>query len=229
MTLIYRIVRNLLVLFLSTFWRWRFIDLHKIPSDGPVLIAANHISYFDPFCHAYCVDSAKRVLRIFGKEEVFRIPIAGRILLAMKMIPIRRGSGESGPVEVAIKALNEGGVIVVYPESTITKRPDVLPQQGKTGISRISLAARVPVTPIAIWGSHWVIPPDRKKLRLNGFRKTILLKVGDPMYFDDLYGKQDDAEVRRDVTDRIMKELERMVVELQDLHPMGAKVPGRRP
>lgn len=225
MTLMYRIVRRILIIFLRTFWRWRFMDLHKIPADGPVLIAANHISYFDPLCHALCVDTAGRIQRIFAKAELFKNPVLRRILLGCRMIPINRGSKETGPVQVAIEALREGSVIVVYPEATTSKNPDLMPMPGKTGIARIALEAQVPVVPVAVWGSQWVIPPGAKMLSRKSFRKLITMKIGDPIRLDELYGRQEDPEARRDATDRVMKELERLVTDLHGIHPRGAEVP----
>jgi 1-acyl-sn-glycerol-3-phosphate acyltransferase len=221
----YRIVRAFLVPFMRLGWRWRFIDLHKIPAEGPVIIAANHISYFDPFSHVLCVNAAGRIQRVFAKAELFKNPILRWILLSAKMIPVKRGSGEQGPVEAARQALSEGSLVVLYPEATLTNRPDLLPMRGKTGVARLALSSGIPVTPVAIWGSQWVIPPGRKKFRIKGWRTLVMLKVGDPMRFDELLGRQDDPDARRDVTDRVMKELERLVVDLQGLHPMGAAVP----
>jgi 1-acyl-sn-glycerol-3-phosphate acyltransferase len=225
MTWMYRIVRAILVPLLRLGWRWRFVDLHKIPASGPVIIAANHISYFDPFGHVLCVNAAGRIQRVFAKAELFKNPITGFILRKARMIPVKRGSGEMGPVEAARTALNDGDVIVLYPEATLSSRPDLLPMQGKTGVARLALSTGIPVIPVAIWGSQWVIPPGSR--RLKGFRKLVMLKVGDPMRFDELIGRQDDPDTRRDVTDRVMKELERLVVDLQGLHPMGAQVPTR--
>ena len=227
MTVTYRIVRAILVPLLRLGWRWRFVDLHKIPASGPVIIAANHISYFDPFGHVLCVNAAGRVQRVFAKAELFRNPLLRRILLGTRMIPVQRGSGEQGPIDAARTALADGDVIVLYPEATLTKRPDLLPMEGKTGVARLALSTGIPVVPVAIWGSQWVVPPGGRMLR--GFRKLVMLKVGDPLRFDHLVGREEDPEARRDVTDRVMKELERLVVDLQGLHPLGAKVPtGRR-
>ena len=225
MTWMYRIVRAILVPLLRLGWRWRFIDLHKIPASGPVIIAANHISYFDPLSHVLCVDTAGRIQRVFAKAELFKNPLMRLIFTKARMIPVQRGSGEQGPVEAARIALNDGDVIVLYPEATLTDRADLLPMRGKTGVARLALSSGVPVIPVAVWGSQWVIPPGSKWIK--GWRKLVLLKVGDPMRFDELLGKQDDPDARRDVTDRVMKELERLVVDLQGLHPMGAKVPPR--
>lgn len=226
MTVMYKLVTWMLVPFLKLFWRWRFIDLHKIPSDGPVIIAANHISYFDPLCHAICVHSSGRIMRVFAKAELWRNPVLRFILKGARMIPVERGSGDAGPVAAAEQVLREGGLVMLYPEATLSKNPDLMPMRGKTGVARAALATGAIVVPVAVWGSQWVIPPGSRFFK--SIRTLVLLKVGEPMRFDDLVGRQDDPEVRRDVTDRVMKELELLVRDLQELHPRGAAVPERR-
>lgn len=222
-TIAYRFVQIFVVGFLKLFWRWRFIDLHRIPAEGPVLIVANHISYFDPLAHALCVNESGRVMQVFAKAELFNMPIVGSVLRRSRMIPVERGTGEAGPIIAAEEALRQGGLIMLYPESTLTKNADLMPMQGKTGVARLALATGATVVPMAVWGSQWVLP---KKARFfHALRGRVLLKVGEPMRFPELLGQQDDPDVRRDVTDRVMKELEILVRDLHDLHPRGAAVP----
>src|SRR5688572_13057771 len=78
---VYHLVRNILVLGLGIFFRWRFIGLEKIPRSGPAIIAANHISYFDPLCHAYLVDRARRRPRFFAKAELWKNPFMRFVLV----------------------------------------------------------------------------------------------------------------------------------------------------
>lgn len=223
----YRTVILILVPFLRLFWRWRFLDLHHIPKDGPVIVASNHISYFDPLCLALCINSTGRVMRFFAKAELWKNPVLRFIFLRTKMIPVERGSGDGSPIVKAEEALAQGELVIVYPESTITKNLDLSPMQGKTGVARLALATGAPVYPVAVWGSHWIIPPGSKTLKRKGFRKVIIMKVGEPLTFGDLVGRQDDPEVRRDVTDRVMKELDHLVRDLRTLHPRGSEVPPR--
>lgn len=216
-------VQLFVVPFLKFFWRFRFLDLHRVPAEGPVLIAANHISNFDPLAHALLVNETGRVMRVFAKAELFRHKIIGPVLRSCRMIPVERGTGEAGPIVAAEEALREGGLIMLYPEATLTKNDDLMPMQGKTGVARLALATGATVVPVAVWGSQWVLP-KRAKI-LGAIRGRVLLKVGEPMTFPGLLGRQDDPDVRRDVTDRIMKELEVLVRDLHELHPRGAAVP----
>lgn len=223
---VYSITKNVLVFFMKIFFRWRFLGLEKIPQRGPAIIAANHISYFDPLCHGHMVVKAKRKVRFFAKSELWKNPVLRYVLGHAGQIPVERGSGETGPIEKAEEALQRGEVVIIYPEATITTSDDLTPMQGKTGVARVALATGAPVVPIAVWGSQWVKPKGRKAVQK--WRRLIMLNAGDLMTFPAEIGHQDDPAVRREVTDRIVSELDRLVRELHKLHPDGATVPERK-
>ena len=218
----YAVARAILVPFLTLLFRWRLIGAENIPKQGPVIVACNHISYFDPLCHAYMINRGKRKCRFFAKAELWKNPFLKFVLTHAHQIPVERGTGETGPVEKAIEWLGKGELVVIYPEATITTNPDLTPMQGKTGVGRVALATGAPVVPIAVWGSHWVRPKKRKPVQK--WRRLIVLEAGEPMRFDDLKGK-DEAEAAREVTDRVVGELDRLVRELHKIYPDGGAVP----
>ena len=218
----YAVARALLRPSLNLFFRWRLLGVQNIPRSGPVIVACNHISYFDPLCHAYMIDRSGRKCRFFAKAELWRNPFLRFVLTHAHQIPVERGSGETGPVEKAIEWLGRDELVVIYPEATITTNPDLTPMTGKTGVGRVALATGAPVVPVAVWGSHWVRPKKRK--RSNTFRRLIAVKAGEPMRFDDLRGR-DEGEAAREVTDRVVGELDRLVRELHKIHPDGGAVP----
>jgi 1-acyl-sn-glycerol-3-phosphate acyltransferase len=135
------------------YFSWHFEDLYRIPSEGPAILACNHISYLDPIANAYAVVRAGRRPRFLAKQELFEIPVIGRVIAGAKQIPVRRGAGERAPLELAERAVRAGEVVVIYPEGTVTTRADGLPMEGKTGAVRLSLATGVAITPMASWGS----------------------------------------------------------------------------
>lgn len=222
----YWLVVFTMVPLLRLLFRFRFIGLEKIPRAGPVIIAANHISYLDPLCHGMMIVFAHRKVRFFAKSELWRNAFLRWVLTNAHQIPVERGTGETGPVEKAIEVLGRDEVVTIYPEATITTSDDLTPMRGKTGVARVVLQTGAPVVPVAVWGSHWVKPKHRKPVWK--LRRTIMLNAGDPMRFPEYLGRVDDAEARREVTDRIMAELDRLVRELHKLHPDGAAVPPRR-
>jgi 1-acyl-sn-glycerol-3-phosphate acyltransferase len=216
----YQIVKTLLVAFNKIFFSWRFFGESNIPRRGPVIIACNHISYFDPLCQGYIVVRCGRWPRFFAKSELWKNPFLKFILSHARQIPVERGSGEMGPVENAIEQIRAGNAVMIYPESTITTNADLTPMQGKTGVARVALATGAPVVPVAVWGSHWVKPKRRKAVQK--FRRMIMVKAGEPMTFT---GDKDDHDTLRDVTDRVVAELDRLVRELHKVYPDGAAVP----
>jgi len=218
----YAVARAVLVPLLTLLFRIRLIGVNNIPKQGPVIVACNHISYFDPLCHAKLIDKSGRKARFFAKAELWKNPFLKFVLTHAHQIPVERGSGETGPVEKAIEWIHKGELVVIYPEATITTNPDLTPMQGKTGVGRVALATGAPVVPIAVWGSHWVRPKKRKPV--HKWRRLILLKAGEPMYFDDLKGR-DEAEAAREATDRVIGELDRLVRELHKVYPEGGAVP----
>jgi 1-acyl-sn-glycerol-3-phosphate acyltransferase len=198
-------------------WRWRFEDLHKIPIAGPALIACNHLSYFDPVSNSHAVLKAGRIPRFLAKDELFRVPVLGSFLRAHGQIPVRRGMGDGSPLHRAREALDAGEVVVIYPEGTVTKRPDHLPMGGKTGIVRLALDAGLPVIPLASWGSAPIWQKSGKGSLRPG--RPIWSKVGDPIELD---AGQPDASDHRRVkasTAEVMNALTLLVEDLRRRYP----------
>ena len=123
---------------------------------GPAIIACNHASYLDPVANGYAMVRAGRRPRFLAKEDLFRIPIVGTALRGARQIPVARGTRDRSSLRRAVAALEEGEVIVVYPEGTVTKREDGLPMEGKTGTVGLALQTGVPIMPMASWGSQAV-------------------------------------------------------------------------
>ena len=121
------------------------------------------------------------------------------------------------PLTVAMDALREGEVVVVYPEATITKNPDSLPMKGKTGTARLALDAGVPVIPLAVWGSqHIWQKTGAGDLR---FGRPIWLKAGAPIELSAFQSSKDELSTLRQATELIMDEIRGLVLDLRDRYP----------
>ncbi|MGH2685720.1 MAG: lysophospholipid acyltransferase family protein [Actinomycetota bacterium] len=200
-----------------TWFQWRFEGFEHIPKNGPALIAANHISYFDPLAHGYFLVKAGRRPRYLAKIELFNNRFTGPLLRGARQIPVRRGTGEQAPIEFGLQALRSGEMVVVYPESTVTSNPDFSPMRGKTGIARLALASGVPVIPVAVWGSAPVWQRDGK--RDLKFGRPIWVKAGPPLDLSRDEDRADDAGVVRQVTDEVMAQLSVLVDDLRARYP----------
>jgi 1-acyl-sn-glycerol-3-phosphate acyltransferase len=194
--------------------RHRWIDGTKIPAEGGCVVVSNHVSHIDPFTFAHFIYGHGRVVRFLAKAEVLDLPVVGRLIRATGQIPVRRLTTDASQAfTAAVRAVEEGKCVVVYPEGTITRDPDLWPMTGKTGAARIALASGVPVIPVAQWGPQDILAPYGKRPRLLP-RKTITVKAGDPVPLEDLRALQPTPAVLRQATDRIM---DAITHELEDI------------
>ncbi len=198
-------------------FNWKFEELDRIPRTGPAIVAANHLSYLDPFANGYAVMKAGRRPRFLAKQELFRIPVVGHVIRGAHQIPVDRGAGGSAPLVSAQQALAEGEVVVIYPEGTVTKNADFLPMTGKTGTVRLSLSSGVPVTPLASWGGQRVWQKSgRGSLK---FGRPIWVKAGPPIDFSDRADQVDDRDALHEMTGELMAALTALVLDLRDRYP----------
>jgi 1-acyl-sn-glycerol-3-phosphate acyltransferase len=197
---------------------WRGQD--RLPSTGGLVIVANHISNLDPLALGQFVAFSGRWPRFLGKAEVFKVPVVGRILRACGQIPVERGSGRSGEALVAARtAVEEGRAVVVYPEGTITRDPELWPMLGKTGAARLALQTGCPVIPIGQWGVQEIMYGRRLHLPKLLPRKTLRLAVGEPVELDDLRSQPMTAGTLAEATRRIMAAITDLVAELRGSTP----------
>jgi 1-acyl-sn-glycerol-3-phosphate acyltransferase len=201
--------------FVFPWFNRRWIDGEKVPHTGGCVIVVNHISHLDPLTIAHFVYDHGRVPRYLAKSGLFKNKALGGFLRAAGQIPVERLSRNAvGAYDAAVAAVNLGQAVIVYPEGTLTRDPDLWPMRGKSGAARIALATGCPVIPIGQWGVHEVLPPYAKKPDLFP-RKTIAMKAGDPVDLSDLLGQKPTAEVVQQATDRIMAAITELVADLR--------------
>ena len=198
-------------------FRWRFEDLRRIPASGAAIVACNHLSYLDPFSNAYAVIKAGRRPRFLAKEELFHVFLAGRALAGAHQIPVTRGTGDLTPLLRARDALVVGECVVIYPEGTVTKRPDHLPMEGKTGVVRLSLMSGVPIIPMASWGSQAVWQKSGRGSLKYG--RPVWTKVGEPIDLSARAGEIDDRDALREMTAQVIAGLTELAEDLRARYP----------
>lgn len=205
------VVKPLLLLFTSRRWRGG----ENIPRSGGVILAANHISYVDPLMVAHFVYEHGRLVRFLAKQSLFEVPFIGRVVRGAHQIPVRRGTADAAAaLTAAVDALNRGECVLVYPEGTATRDPQLWPMVARTGIARLALTTGVPVIPIAQWGAQQVLPYPSKRPRLFP-RATIDMVAGPPVDLSRFEGKEQTAEVLREATDEVMHRISEMLEQLR--------------
>ena len=198
----------------------------KIPASGGCVLAVNHLSHADPLTLAHFIYDHGRIVRYLAKQEVFEMPVVGRVATDAKQIPVLRSSADaSHAFDAAVRAVEEGEAVAFYPEGTITRDPDLWPMRGKNGAARVALRTGCPVVPIGHWGVQELLPPYGRPDLLP--RKTIKVKAGDPVPLDDLQarvqGTQPSHDLLEEATDRIMAAVTALVAELR-----GEEAPAER-
>ncbi|WP_119698815.1 lysophospholipid acyltransferase family protein [Microbacterium halotolerans] len=195
----------------------------KLPREGAYVLAPNHHSEIDPLTVAVATWRLGRAPRFLAKESLFRIPVLGAAMRATKMIPVARGGrGAEALKQAEILVKNATGVIV-YPEGTLTRDPDLWPMRGKSGAVRIAMAGGLPVVPVAHWGEQQFMP-RYGRLRLFPPRRRVTVLVGDPIDLSDLQpsGERDPKAERaaiEEATRRVMDAITQLLAELRHETP----------
>jgi 1-acyl-sn-glycerol-3-phosphate acyltransferase len=122
-------------------WRFRTVHAERVPVSGPVILAANHVSYFDPPALA-C--GLKRPVRYMAKEQLFRIPILGTIVRWCYAYPVDRSRGDVGAIKRSVEVLRAGAAVGIFPEGTRNKSGTIEAQGGVALLHKLSGAPIVP-------------------------------------------------------------------------------------
>ncbi|GAA2632702.1 lysophospholipid acyltransferase family protein [Paractinoplanes durhamensis] len=126
-----------------------------------VILAANHVSPFDPIVMTAACHKIGIAPRILATGGIFDAPIAGAAMRAAGHIRVDRGTTRvADALPSAADALAGGAMVLVYPEGRIGLDPWMWPERGKTGVARMAALSGAPVLPVAQWGAHAVLPYD---------------------------------------------------------------------
>lgn len=214
-----RILRPLLMVLTKRDWQ----GVEKLPQGGYVL-APNHLSHLDPILISHFMVDQRVVPRFLAKDTLFDAPIVGRVVAGAEQIPVYRSTeGAKEALRAAEAAVLDGQVVTVYPEGTITRDPEAWPMSGRTGAVRVALATGRPLVPLAQWGAQEILWPYTKLPRFFP-RKTIHLRVGDPVDLSDLAGRPLTEAVLHEATERLMDTLTSMLAEIRGELPSGPRI-----
>jgi 1-acyl-sn-glycerol-3-phosphate acyltransferase len=213
--LTFKICTKIVIPFIKAITKRTWIGAENIPKTGAVIVANNHLSYFDVLNFAHFLYSNGRAPRFLGKVEVFRVPIIGRIILAAGQVPVERETPNAGKaVDHAKKLLEAGHLLGVYPEGTLSRDANHWPMVAKTGLARLALSTNTPVIPVAQWGSQIMMPTYSKKLKLFP-RTQITMVAGKPVDLSPWYGKSDDPQALIAATAKIMLEITTLLEQIR--------------
>jgi 1-acyl-sn-glycerol-3-phosphate acyltransferase len=196
-----------------------FAGLEHIPAQGPVILAANHLSYMDIFAVARFADRAGRYPVFLAKSTLFQIPVLGRVIGWLGQLPVYRGQADAALVlKQAAKLVAETkSCVIFYPEGTATRDPQLWPMVAKTGVARLALESEVPVVPVAHWGAQRILPYGKWVPKF--LPRTTVRVAGPPVDLSEFRGQPLTNPVLRTATDRIMTEIAQLVGGLRGEQP----------
>jgi 1-acyl-sn-glycerol-3-phosphate acyltransferase len=200
--------------------RHRWSGRENIPKTGGIILAPNHLSYADWPTIALFSDSYARRYPVFMiKSPVFGVKFIGPLLSKVGELPVYRGRGDAGLVlKQAEQALAAGACVIVYPEGTATRDPDLWPMVAKTGAARLALTTGAPVIPIAHWGAQEILPYGTKKPHLFP-RKTVRMVAGPPVDLSAYAGQRLGASTLRAATADIMADITALLAKIRQETP----------
>ncbi|SNS51891.1 1-acyl-sn-glycerol-3-phosphate acyltransferases [Micrococcales bacterium KH10] len=205
LTRTYRLLVLLLRPGLMVFIKRSWSGGEKLPREGGYIVAANHMSGFDPVTTTHFLHDQGVAPKIMAKDSLWKVPVLGAFLRGTNMIPVSRGTrNASDSLDAAREALANGECVLIFPEGTLTKDPELWPMVAKTGVARLALTTGAPVIPVSQWGVQRIFRQHSKLLRLLP-RKTVQVSVGDPVDLTDLQDQPLTASVLAEATERIMR------------------------
>ena len=170
---------------------WEVKGRERIPRTGGLIVASNHISFWDPPMVGAALSRGPHFL---AKEELFSTPLLGPLIRSVRAIPIRRGVADLSGMSRAVEILKHGGALLMFPEGSRMRDGELHP--ARPGVGRMAVHADVPIVPCYISGSN---QPRRWLLR----RARVRIWFGPAHHWKDLAGPESDLTPGRALYQRI--------------------------
>ena len=174
---------------------WKVHGKDNVPRQGAVIFASNHVSFLDPTAINL---AAPRIPRTMAKSELFEGPIAW-LMHDLASFPVKRGKPDRAAMRIALKVLEEGMALSIFPEGT-RSRDGSLGTAGP-GFSWLVHTAKVPVIPIFLQGNEQTMSPQHPKFRF--VRGQVWF--GEKIYFEEEWNQKASREILDDISTRVMQ------------------------
>ncbi len=140
----YQVAYTVIKPLIRLFFPHRAVGLENLP-EGGALLCANHISGWDPFLIAVSLPRDSRLV-VMAKDELFHIPVVGFLLRKLGIFPVKRGGNDLGAMKTAIRSLNEGKRLLVFPEGTRVGSEGAV--EAKGGVAVMASRTGTPMVPV---------------------------------------------------------------------------------
>lgn len=191
--MLYSVGRSLFRFLFLVFCRWEVRGRENLPEEGPVIVFANHTSWWDPI--AVCCALNRRV-HFMAKKELFANRLLGAVLKRVGAFPVNRGVADRSALRTSLKLLQEGKIIGIFPEGSRSRSGELQDPLG--GVAFIALKSGAPVCPIALQGTGEIF---RK-----GLFQRVQVIIGKPFVLE----RQDKFELQ-DLAKDMMKKIQELI------------------
>jgi 1-acyl-sn-glycerol-3-phosphate acyltransferase len=205
------ILRPLIPVLMKNDWHGQ----ENFPATGGMILAANHLSYFDVLALSLFSDHAGRYPVFLAKSSLFDIKVLGPIIRKLGQLPVYRNQSDAALVlRDAEQGVRNGACVIFYPEATVTRDPDLWPMAAKSGAARLALATGAPVIPVAHWGAQDILPYGSAVPRLLP-RKRVQVLAGPAVDLSAFEGQPLTSDNLRQATELIMADITGLLAKLR--------------
>lgn len=172
--------------------RIKCVGVENIPKDGAFILACNHIHFVDP---AVLLANFPRPIHYMAKAEAFKNKFAAWLLVHLNTFPVSRGRSDKASIDYAVKLIEKGCVMGIFPEGTRSK--DLKPHEPKAGLALIARQTKADILPCSLY--------CEKK---GGLFRKITVRYGELIKYEDL-GIHEDGSTRelREAAKKVMDEI----------------------
>ena len=188
----------------QVFFGFRILHRERMIQTGPVILAMNHESYFDPPLAGNACD---RPIYYLTRRNLLDVPLLGRVLPKLNVIPVDQEGIDRRALKTLIQVVRAGHGALVFPEGSRTLDGQLQP--GLPGIGLVIAKTRAPVVPMRIFGAHEALPRDQGRVRLH----RITIVVGEPIRFSDADLEGSGKEVYGRLSQRVMDAIAQIQLE----------------
>ena len=189
----YKVLRFVLQIIFGILFRPQIIGRENVPMDGGMIMAANHLSNWDPpMVGTYM----PRPVAYMAKEELFKPAIAGAVIRSLYAFPVKRGAADRGAIKAALAILKQGLCLGVFPEGHRSKTGRM--GKAESGVALLAAMGKVPVVPTAIANTNRIF-------HKGSILPQVKIIYGEPMYFQ---GKHNDKEALAEFANSIMAKIQ---------------------
>jgi len=143
-----RAFRFMLYIWMRIFHGLQFSGTENIPKSGPVIIAGNHPSYYDPVVLSL---ATTRHVRFFALADILKVPVIGWFGRQWGILPVYLGGDNEPTVQKALRILQRGGAIGIFPEGKRSLQYAM--GQARPGVGRLAVQSGAVVVPCVIYGT----------------------------------------------------------------------------